>query len=257
MVFLRPRQVRTGRAGEKTEKPEKKEPEFTLHLDPFTVNLDDQDESHFLRVTMDLGLGQHPKGRRQQGRRGGLRACPSPSRRDTILTILSACKANELLTPEGKDALKQHLLAALQQKVPEMDVRRTCTSRSFWCSASHGRRSRQFPGPVEITESAWQEAGWLPCRVAADLAVRAFTLGDLLSLEAGSLVDTGISTEADISVRVNGVRVGQRQAGPGRGTPRRAPDRTALKKCFEKDSRPAMPGQKNCSRPATQDEQRS
>jgi flagellar motor switch/type III secretory pathway protein FliN len=63
-------------------------------------------------------------------------------------------------------------------------------------------------GPVQIPESAWQEAGWLPCRVAAELAVRAFTLGDLLSLEAGSLVDTGVSTEADVSVRVNGVRVG-------------------------------------------------
>lgn len=63
-------------------------------------------------------------------------------------------------------------------------------------------------GPVELSESAWREAGWLPCRVAAELAVRAFTLGDLLSLEPGSLVDTGVSTEADVAVRVNGVRVG-------------------------------------------------
>jgi flagellar FliL protein len=108
--------------GEKTEKPEKKEPEFTLHLDPFTVNLDDQDESHFLRVTMELGLGHTPKGdaSKEGAEASGL---PIAQGRDTILTILSACKANELLTPEGKDALKQHLLAALQQKVPEMDVR--------------------------------------------------------------------------------------------------------------------------------------
>ena len=122
VVFLRPRQVRTGRAGAKTEKPEKKEPEFTLHLDSFTVNLDDQDESHFLRVTMELGLGHAPKG--DAGKEGAeASGLPIAQTRDTILTVLSACKANELLTPEGKDALKQHLLAALQQKVPEIDAR--------------------------------------------------------------------------------------------------------------------------------------
>ena len=109
-------------AGEKTAQPEKKDPEFTLHLDSFTVNLNDQEESHFLRVTLELGLGHAPKGDGKEGAEssGGL---PIAQARDTILTILSACKANELLTPEGKNALKQQLLAALQQKVPEMDAR--------------------------------------------------------------------------------------------------------------------------------------
>ena len=36
------------------EKVEKKEPEFTLHLESFTVNLNDQEENHFLRCTIDL-----------------------------------------------------------------------------------------------------------------------------------------------------------------------------------------------------------
>jgi flagellar FliL protein len=108
-------------AGGKTEKPEKKDPEFTVHLDSFTVNLDDQDESHFLRVTMELGLGHALKG--DVGKEGGDNsAFPTAQTRDTILSILSACKANDLLTPEGKAALKQRLLAALQQKVPEIDA---------------------------------------------------------------------------------------------------------------------------------------
>jgi len=109
-------------ASEKTAQPAKKDPEFTLHLDSFTVNLNDQEESHFLRVTLELGLGHAPKGDGKEGAEssGGL---PIAQARDTILTILSACKANELLTPEGKNALKQQLLAALQQKVPEMDAR--------------------------------------------------------------------------------------------------------------------------------------
>jgi flagellar protein FliL len=49
-------------------KEEKKEPEFTLHLESFTVNLNDQEESHFLRVTMEIGLAHAPK---SQGKEGG------------------------------------------------------------------------------------------------------------------------------------------------------------------------------------------
>jgi flagellar motor switch/type III secretory pathway protein FliN len=62
--------------------------------------------------------------------------------------------------------------------------------------------------PQEITENAWQEAGWLPCRLAAEIAVRRFTVGDLLSLEIGSLVDCGAAAESDVSVHVSGVRAG-------------------------------------------------
>jgi flagellar basal body-associated protein FliL len=108
-------------AAEKTPKPEKTDPEFTLHLDSFTVNLDDQEESHFLRITLELGLGHAPKG--DPGKEGDNSGFPTAQTRDALLTVLSACKANELLTPEGKTALKQHLLAALQQKVPEIDAR--------------------------------------------------------------------------------------------------------------------------------------
>jgi flagellar FliL protein len=113
---------KSAQAAQKTEASEKKEPEFTVHLDSFTVNLADQEESHFLRVTMELGLGHEPKG-------GGAKegadtsGIPVAQTRDTILSILSACKANDLLTPEGKVTLKQHLLAALHEKVPEIDAR--------------------------------------------------------------------------------------------------------------------------------------
>ena len=104
------------------EKPEKPEPEFTLHLDGFTVNLNDPDESHFLRCTMDLGLAHEPKG--ASGKEGETNAgLPIPRIRDTILSVLTAAKANELLTTEGKENLKQNLLAALQQRVPEIEAK--------------------------------------------------------------------------------------------------------------------------------------
>jgi flagellar protein FliL len=104
------------------EKPEKKEPEFTLHLDGFTVNLNDPDENHFLRCTIDLSLAHEPKaaaGGKEGEASSGL---PIPRIRDTILSVLTAAKANELLTVEGKENLKHNVLAALQQRVPEIEA---------------------------------------------------------------------------------------------------------------------------------------
>ena len=43
--------------------------------------------------------------------------------RDAILTVLTAGKADVLITQEGKAQLKKDILAALQQTVPELDVR--------------------------------------------------------------------------------------------------------------------------------------
>lgn len=108
---------RKASAAENTQKP--KDPEYTLHLDSFTVNLADPEESRFLRVTMELGLAHAPKGdaSKEGAENSGF---PLARTRDAVLSVLTACQANDLLTPEGKDALKTHLLAALQQKVPEI-----------------------------------------------------------------------------------------------------------------------------------------
>jgi flagellar motor switch/type III secretory pathway protein FliN len=42
----------------------------------------------------------------------------------------------------------------------------------------------------------------------AEIAVRGFTLGDLLSIEAGSLVDSGVSIDADVAIAVNQALIG-------------------------------------------------
>jgi flagellar motor switch/type III secretory pathway protein FliN len=62
--------------------------------------------------------------------------------------------------------------------------------------------------PGGITEQAWREAGWLPCELHAEIPVRAFTVGDLLSLEVGSLLDTGTPCDGEVSVEANGARLG-------------------------------------------------
>jgi len=59
----------------------------------------------------------------------------------------------------------------------------------------------QEPG---ISESAWREASWLPCRLTSEIAVTGFTVGDLMSLEVGSVVATRTPTTAEVLARVNG-----------------------------------------------------
>ncbi|HET7108467.1 MAG TPA: flagellar basal body-associated FliL family protein [Candidatus Acidoferrum sp.] len=95
-------------------------PGQVVHLEGFTVNLADAEESHFVRVTMDLELERMPEPLEKEKPASGL---PVARIRDTIIAVLAANKAEPLLTPEGKIQLKKSLVSALNQKVPEMSVR--------------------------------------------------------------------------------------------------------------------------------------
>jgi flagellar protein FliL len=95
-------------------------PAFTQHLEGFTVNLADLEENHFLRVTMDLGLGHAADA---QGKDKGADGFPTARVRDAILPVLTAGKADTLMTPDGKAQLKKDIVEALKEKVPEIDAR--------------------------------------------------------------------------------------------------------------------------------------
>jgi flagellar FliL protein len=95
-------------------------PKYLVHLDGFTVNLNDPEETHFLRVTMDLGVDRLPEG---ADREKGTTLLPVARIRDSILSVLTVCKADVLLTSEGKIQLKQNLVKVLNQNVPEVGVR--------------------------------------------------------------------------------------------------------------------------------------
>jgi flagellar FliL protein len=95
-------------------------PKYVVRMEGFTVNLADPEETHFLRVTIELGIDSLPEGADPAKPAQSL---PVPRIRDAILSVLTICRADELLTPEGKTRLKQNLLAALNRSVPEMGVR--------------------------------------------------------------------------------------------------------------------------------------
>lgn len=65
----------------------------------------------------------------------------------------------------------------------------------------------QLP-PTEVSGDDWREARWLPCRLRAEIQVETFTMADLMRLEVGSVVDSGVALETDVAVAVNGARVG-------------------------------------------------
>jgi flagellar protein FliL len=95
-------------------------PKYIVHLDGFTVNLADPEQTHFLRATIDLGIDRLPDG---ADREKPAQSLPVPRIRDAMLSVLTVCKADDLLTPEGKAQLKKNLLEALNRNVPEIGVR--------------------------------------------------------------------------------------------------------------------------------------
>jgi flagellar FliL protein len=95
-------------------------PKYLIHLEGFTVNLADPEETHFLRLTMDLGVDHLPEG---ADREKMTTLLPVARIRDSILSVLTACKADSLLTSEGKTQLKKNLVSVLSQNVPELGVR--------------------------------------------------------------------------------------------------------------------------------------
>jgi flagellar motor switch/type III secretory pathway protein FliN len=55
---------------------------------------------------------------------------------------------------------------------------------------------------------AWTEAVWLPCRLSVELAVPAFTIGDLLRLQPNNILDAQWKQNADVPLRINGLLIG-------------------------------------------------
>jgi flagellar basal body-associated protein FliL len=94
-----------------TAKPTVKE---VLHLETFTVDLSDPEQKTYLRVGIDLGLDHEIK--------SGGGAPPNALVRDTILTVLMGLKPADLMSPEGKHKLKEHILQSLRDRAPELGV---------------------------------------------------------------------------------------------------------------------------------------
>lgn len=97
---------------------------IVLPLESFTVNLADEEDGHFLRTTIALGVdGQVPASAKGGSKEPESGAVSMATIRDSILSVLTQSKSADLLTPEGKAKLKKDIIDSLNRDVPALEAR--------------------------------------------------------------------------------------------------------------------------------------
>lgn len=61
--------------------------------------------------------------------------------------------------------------------------------------------------PTPSVKGELAQFGWLPCTLSLEIPTIKFTVGDLLRLQKGSIVETGNHFASDIPLRANGLLV--------------------------------------------------
>jgi flagellar protein FliL len=91
-----------------------------VSMDTFIVNLADPGGNRYLRVTMDLELAGKTAGKTA----GDELAKRMPQIRDAILMILSTKRYADISTPEGKIALREEILNAVNGLLASSQISR-------------------------------------------------------------------------------------------------------------------------------------
>lgn len=98
--------------------PDDDEVKHIVSLEPFIVNLADEGEARYLRLSVNLGTGE--------GEGGEEKEKPDPlftaRVRNAMLSVLMTKRSSEVLTVEGKNALRKELLRAAQAASEEPHV---------------------------------------------------------------------------------------------------------------------------------------
>jgi flagellar protein FliL len=87
----------------------------TLPLEPFLVNLADSDEVRFVKTTFQLGLAEEPTEEMKNG-------AAIAAIRDSIISLLTSKKSEQILTPEGKDVLRHEIRSRVNSISPKTKV---------------------------------------------------------------------------------------------------------------------------------------
>jgi len=60
------------------------------------------------------------------------------------------------------------------------------------------------PAPEAAVADPWARVEALPCQLSIEIGVPGFTVGDLVALQAGRLIDTRWTVGADVPLLING-----------------------------------------------------
>jgi flagellar FliL protein len=93
------------------------EPPAIINFDPFVVNLADAGTPRFLRVTLGLVV-EGEKSAKEFSENAVVRS----QVRSSLLELLSQQQASQLITPEGKAALKKAVIERAAHNAPELKV---------------------------------------------------------------------------------------------------------------------------------------
>jgi|WetSurMetagenome_2_1015567.scaffolds.fasta_scaffold212166_1 flagellar protein FliL len=109
--------------------PDKAKPEeigAVVSMDTFIVNLADPGGNRYLRVTMDLELaGKAEAGKAAAGKAAGDEVTKRmPQIRDAILMILPTKRYADISTTEGKTALREEILNAVNGLLASVEISR-------------------------------------------------------------------------------------------------------------------------------------
>jgi flagellar FliL protein len=89
----------------------------TLALEPFLVNLADTEESRFVKSSFQLGLTEELSEKEKEKDSVAIAAM-----RDSIITLLSSKTADQILTPQGKDKLREEIRQRVNAVSSEIKV---------------------------------------------------------------------------------------------------------------------------------------
>ena len=106
------------------EKAKPEEIGAVVSMDTFIVNLADPGGNRYLRVTMDLELAGKPADKSAAKTAGDELAKRMPQIRDAILMILSTKRYADISTPEGKTALREEILNAVNDILASSQITR-------------------------------------------------------------------------------------------------------------------------------------
>jgi flagellar protein FliL len=96
-------------------KPVLEQVKATLALEPFLVNLADTEESRFVKGTFQMGLAEELSEKEKD-------TVAIAAVRDSIITLLSSKTADQILTPQGKDKLREEIRARVNVVSPQLKV---------------------------------------------------------------------------------------------------------------------------------------
>ncbi|MDR1727072.1 MAG: flagellar basal body-associated FliL family protein [Acidobacteriota bacterium] len=103
-------------AAHEEEEPKRPAVKGLLPLDPFLVNLADEDDVRFLKATFQLGMAGEMVGEVDKN------SAEVAAIRDAIISLLTAKSSDEIMTSQGKEALREEIKTRVNAMAPANKV---------------------------------------------------------------------------------------------------------------------------------------